>query len=160
MIREMLEDEQYVLLNNLDMVEGGPWTRMDAADGSLSVLDLAIASTNLIPFLKVVVVDSTKNFTPMRVVISKGVFKKTFTDHFPLWVEFEMPAKDSKPKEEPRWNIYKPGGWETYKEVSDKYAEELENVIDNKEFDIDTVMRKVEAIQNFKGIFGYTQIFN
>ena len=38
----MLKDDGYVLLNNLELAVGGPWTRMDRIDNSiLSFLDLA-----------------------------------------------------------------------------------------------------------------------
>ena len=62
---------EYVILNNLALVEGGPLTREDPADGGLSCLDLAIGSKNLEPYLEKMVVDSARKFTPKRVTWNK-----------------------------------------------------------------------------------------
>ena len=64
LIRNLLETEDYILLNNLDIVEGGPWTWVSRADsGVRSCLDLAVISRNLLPFVSKVVVDSERRFT-------------------------------------------------------------------------------------------------
>ena len=52
LIRNLLESEEYILLNNLDIIEGGPWTWTSRSDPSIkSCLDLAIISRNLCPRL-------------------------------------------------------------------------------------------------------------
>ena len=45
LIRDLIDSEEYVVVNNLDLAVGGPWTWLDPADPKLmSCLDLAIVS--------------------------------------------------------------------------------------------------------------------
>ena len=41
LLRDLLEREEYILLNNLPIVEGGPWTWVSRSDAK-SCLDLVI----------------------------------------------------------------------------------------------------------------------
>jgi hypothetical protein len=64
LVRDLLENEEYILLNNLDIVEGGPWTWVSRSDPRVrSCLDLAIVSRSLLPFVYKVVVDKDRDFT-------------------------------------------------------------------------------------------------
>ena len=64
LVRDMLETEGYILLNNLDIVEGGPWTWTSRANSNVkSCLDLGIISRNLLPFVDKVVVDKEQRFS-------------------------------------------------------------------------------------------------
>ena len=71
LVRELLADGEYVLLNNLQQAQGGPWTRVDPADGNVSCLDLAIVSVNILPCVVGFIVDSERKFTPRRVSYKK-----------------------------------------------------------------------------------------
>ena len=52
LIRELLQTDEFVLLNGLNLAEGGPWTWVRRGDPSCrSCLDLAIASANLVPYV-------------------------------------------------------------------------------------------------------------
>ena len=55
-----------------------------------------------------------------------------------------MPTTEDEQKKESTWNLKKPGAWEVYKEVSDKYADKLEKVIEDKTLDIEDVIKKAE----------------
>ena len=92
LLRDLLEEGEYVMFNNLNIVEGGPWTILDPAGGSPSLLDLAIGSANLVPFLASMTIDNGRDFTPKRVVACKGKLKVVYTDHLPIFVELKMPA--------------------------------------------------------------------
>ena len=49
LIRNMIKSGSYILVNNLDIVEGGPWTWVDRKDNNIkSCLDLAIISASLL----------------------------------------------------------------------------------------------------------------
>ena len=68
-------------------------------------------------------------------------------------------VEESKEKTKPTWNTRKPGGWETYKELSDKVAGEIEIIADDESLEDDKVMEKVDRIQTklkFKA-FGKTK---
>ena len=101
----------YFILNNLDLAEGGPWTREDPSDGSFCCLDLAIGSTNLKERVVKVMVDERKEFTPYRPIIMRGVLSLRHTDHYFLILELRMKSKKTTQKPEVMWNTSKPGGY-------------------------------------------------
>ena len=161
LVRDLVESKDYVIFNNLEIAVGGPWTREDPADGGLSCLDLAIGSVNLLPFLRVVEVDSRRKVSAKRVKVNrKGEISLTFPDHFPVIVELEMPTKDSISETKTRWNTNKPGGWEKFKETTDKFANEIKEIVNDYDLDKDMMNRKVEKIDNkIKYIaFGKTKV--
>ena len=63
---DLLEEENYVLLNNLKLATEGPWTRENPATGGKSSLDVAIASSNLLPYIRAVMVDMERTFSAAR----------------------------------------------------------------------------------------------
>ena len=69
LIRDLIKTDRYVLINNLDLVVGGPWTWVDRQDNARrSCLDLGIVSVSLVPFITNVVIDNDRKFTPRRVI--------------------------------------------------------------------------------------------
>ena len=133
LVRNLVEDGEFFFLNNLDVADSGPWTRVDPADGGLSCLDLALASTNLLPFIKRFEVDNMRKWTPRRVVPKNGVLTYTYTDHYSCEIEILMPASGGQAiVEEQRWNTKKPGGWEKYRDVIDDYAVQSKDIIEDK----------------------------
>ena len=88
LIRNMIKERQYVLINNLDLVVGGPWTWVDRQDSTRkSCLDIGIMSVSLLPFLTKVEIDIEKKITPRRVVNMKNNIKTIFTDRYSVKVE-------------------------------------------------------------------------
>ena len=57
MVRDLLREGEYVLVNRLGLAKGGPWTRVDPASGVLSCLDLTLISSNLLPYVEGFVID-------------------------------------------------------------------------------------------------------
>ena len=160
-IRKLIQDRQYILINNLDIVQGGPWTWQDRKDVMRnSCLDLCIISISLLPYVHSVVVDKDLKFTPRRVVKTKKQTKSIFSDHFALKVELKgMPKKQEQEKQGTMWKLNNPGGWETYKSLTDKAAADIEEAIDT-ESDINNVIKKINAIETkikFKS-FGKTKV--
>ena len=47
-----------------------------------------------------------------------------------------------------KWNLKKPGGWDKYKEVSDKYAEEIEKVVEDTDLGADNMFKKIGNMQD------------
>ena len=149
LLRDLVETKDYVIFNNLEMAVGGPWTREDPADGGLSCLDLCIGSVNLLPFLNSVEVDSQRKVAARRVKVNrKGETKSTFSDHFPLIVELKMPTAEVKSENKTRWNVNKPGGWDVYKETSNKLANEIEKIVADKDLDKEMMHKKVEKVND------------
>ena len=58
LIRDLIQDKPYTILNNLDEAKNGPWTWTDRQSGrTQSCLDLVIASNCLLPYVTLVWVD-------------------------------------------------------------------------------------------------------
>ena len=141
LIRNLIKGGQYILINNLDIVKGGPWTWVDRQDSSRkSCLDLGIVSISLLPYLTKVEVDIDKKITPRRVVKKKDKITTTFSDHFSLKIEFtDIPRNQGNKTPQSVWYLGKPKGWETYKVETDLVADKIHNIVVNEEH-IDTVM--------------------
>ena len=85
-VRAMLEDGEYICLNNHPNAIGGPFTRLDPATGKLSCLDLVIISKELLPYFKSITIDSRRKYSPVRPINKNEV---RHSDHFPVIVQFE-----------------------------------------------------------------------
>ena len=91
LIRELIASGDYHMLVNTSKAEGGEMTRICPATGKSSCLDFPIGSTNLLPYVRRVLVDSARDYTPRRAVTKHGKLTLTFTDHYPVVVDLEMP---------------------------------------------------------------------
>ena len=150
LFRNLITSKRYFLLNNLSLTKGGPLTRICPGAGTTSCLDLAIGSANLLPFVSKMLIDSNRFFTPNRVITKgDGTLTFTFTKHYPLVVNLEMPrVKKVKEKTEPHWNTHKPGAWDKYKEVTDYMDEKIENILETDSNENEEVMEKIDKIKN------------
>ena len=149
MVRKLVASEDYLILNNTKLAKGGPFTRIDPADQEKkSCLDLVIISLNLLPFVKELLVDKEKKFTPMRVITKGNGLGVRHTDHLSLKIKLGgLPTSQYEVQSQTKWNLMKPGGWEKYKEATEDIAEKIVEIIDN-EHDIDEVIKKVEKLQD------------
>ena len=147
LVRDLIESGDYFMMNSLDLVEGGPWTREDPAFGTMSCLDLAIGSANLRDCVVRMVVDKEKMFTPFRAVTTRGVVGRRHTDHLSLLIELKMRNKKTIQKTETKWNTSKPDGWNNYKWISNMYAEQIKKVCLD-ENDVDKIEKKLSMIEN------------
>ena len=162
LVRQLLEGGEYVQLNNLDIVVGGPYTWQDPADGSRKTcLDLVIGSAGLVPYVSKIEIDSERKFTPKRVVIKNGEIREVFTDHFLLVVDLEgLPMKRGEKEDRKMWNLHKDGGWKKYEQVTNDLAAAMEEAIEIKNINIEEVIKKVDSLgEKAKHIaFGKTKI--
>ena len=72
-LRDLIKTGDFTILNNLDKSDKGPWTWIDRKDNNIkSCLDIAIASTALVPYVVNFEVDRERKFTPRRVIKKKG----------------------------------------------------------------------------------------
>ena len=107
LLRKFLSERNFSMLNRLALTKGGPFTRVDPADPSKkSCLDYALVSSELLPFIDEVIIDSQKTFTPKR-IINNG--KDVSTDHFSYIIHFKnLPlANKASKKEEVNYMKYK-----------------------------------------------------
>ena len=64
------------------MAVGGPFTREDPANKEIKTcLDVVIVSINILPFVRMMIIDNMKEFTPNMVVKKGKELKITYTDH-------------------------------------------------------------------------------
>ena len=92
-------------------------------------------------------VDSSRRITPKRVIARRGKMTVRHTDHFSLEIKLKMPEKAEEKKNKTLWNLKKPGGWETYEKLTDDIAVDLEQIIEDEDKDIDTVLRRIDELQ-------------
>ena len=98
LIDELLQSGKYVLINKTDKVIGGPWTRLDPATGTKSVLHLVITSSELVKHVDSLEIDNKRRFTTFK---KKGK-TLSFPDHYGIVVKFSgIPRKrlENKKKE-------------------------------------------------------------
>ena len=62
LIRDLVSTGNFFIMINIQfgLARGGPWTRVCPGTGSLSCLDLAIGSSNLLPYVRMVQIDSDR----------------------------------------------------------------------------------------------------
>ena len=107
LLHEFLNNnDNYVLVNSSNKTSGGPYTRIDPADPSKkSALDLCLVSAELYPYIKSMVVDDARIFTPFRPLSKTQV---TYTDHYAIRLTFQnLPVVNKrtiKRKGITRWN--------------------------------------------------------
>ena len=98
-MRELLQDQEYVLLNSIQQAEGGPWTWISHADSNMkSCIDLVIVSADLMPHVSSLVVDVKMEYSMYRVKKVKDKLKLIPSDHFPLVIKLKKSThkKDQK----------------------------------------------------------------
>ena len=120
-----------------------------------------MCSTDLQPFVKGIVIDLDRKVTPKRVVTGKTGLRFVYADHLPIIIVLEgLNTSKQVVKADTRWNVFKPGGWEAYEELTNKFADGVEKVISDKTKTIDEVIKKFDSIQDkikYKA-FGKTKI--
>ena len=144
LIREMVKEQNYITLNN--MAEGGPWTWIQRGKESIkSCLDLAYASSNLLPFIKSIVIDKDRKFTPKRVIWKNNEFKAVYTDHFPMEIILSgLPRRNQNVSKGTMWNLGKPGGWDKYKQLTDARARDIDDVIEREDASVNDMISRIE----------------
>jgi exonuclease III len=165
LVRELLEEQEkeqeYYLLNADEMAEGGPWTWVSRADSSIkSCIDLVVISSNLMPYVTKMLVDSKQKFCAKKVGLARGKERVIRSDHFPIIVMLEkMPKAKVKGAKESSWNEAKPGGWDTYKAAMEEAAGGLETLVEDENLSEEELVKRFDAVANkvkFKA-FGKTK---
>ena len=151
LLRDLLGSRNWTLVNGMgkEVVRGGPFTRKDPATNQMSCLDLFIVSSNLLPYVKELVIDSERKFAVSRAVKQGNSYKQVYSDHFSCFLTLTDLPRVRERREEDRvvWNLGKEGGWDKYKELTDKYSEALQEAVDNEEC-MDTKMEAFEKIHD------------
>ena len=107
------------------------------------------------------VIDKNRKSTPKRVIWKKNEFKAVYTDHFTLEILISgMPRRNQKVGKVTAWNLGKPGGWESYERLTNRRAEEVDQLVDKEDIPIDQIVKEINDFENeikFK-TFGKTRI--
>ena len=116
---DLVSSGEYVLINAMEICEGGPFTRYDPSEpnntSKKSLLDIIIVSKNLQQFIEKLEIDSNLDWTPY------GQFKGNlkYTDHYALKLSFiKIPMRKLTPlpgKKYTIWNTKRMNGWEQYR---------------------------------------------
>ena len=120
LLRNFLESNPYVLLNNHENAIGGPYTRYDPSvpnkEDSKSCLDLVIVSAELSKYVKQVIIDKDLEMTTF-IPLSRN--RKIYSDHYAIMCVFDkLPLSSSNTqtcktkKKISMWNLNKAGGWQ------------------------------------------------
>ena len=137
-------------------VRGGPGLLLCG----FKLMYLALASNNLVPFVKALVIDCERQFTPRRILKKKTGIITIFTDHYSLEVKIEGLTKREKVTEkEITWNTSKPGAWEVYERLTKEEAAKVKELAEDDKLDSNMTMKKIEVIEKsitFKA-FGKTK---
>ena len=139
MFADWIQEGRIVMLNDPRVP-----TRKDPATGAESVLDIGLASKNVVEFVKEFHVDTEKKETPFAVQ-KKG---KKFTDHYAVTMTIAMPEKRKykKVKNRPVINFANKEGWSKYKEISDRRSVEILEILE-KEEDVNKIETKIEKVE-------------
>ena len=129
LLRELLATKDWLLVNGLgkEVVQGGPFTRIDPATGRLSCLDLFIITRQLRPYVESLMIDSGRKLKVARPVGKRGKLKPVYSDHYPVLLTLtNLPrAKEEKKEKVVRWNLAKEGGWEKYMGLGERCGEDF-----------------------------------
>ena len=108
------------------------------------MLDLCIISIDLSKYVKSLVIDKERKFTPHFAVSSSEL---SFTDHYSLLLTLSnLPLRGKQTISGPksvRWNTNKTGGWEDYKMLTEANPN-LDKVDMSSEMDADTMMKTID----------------
>ena len=118
-----MSKDEYTLVNSLNCVYGGPFTRFDPGDPGnrekKSLLDVAIVSTCLVKYIDKLEIAENLQWTPSRSVKDKV----KHPDHYALKLTLKnIPMRNSRPfpgRKSIQWNLKKKGGWLRYKQKTE-----------------------------------------
>ena len=150
LIRDLIATGDYHMLFNTSQAEGGAMTRVCPSTGNLSCLDFQIGSTNLLPYVRRVLVDCTRKYTPRRALTKKGKLTLSYTDHFPVIVDLLMPraSQGMDGQDELLWNTNMPGGWKAFEEAGERQARKIAEIVEDEGYSSEEIMEKVEKVNN------------
>ena len=98
--------------------------------------------------MKRIRIDHKKEFAPARAIMVNGKKKLIYSDHHPIVVEFENLPKGWKATDKSvSWNRNKPGGWECYKDMTEKACVNIDRLIENEELTNEEVAVNIEKIE-------------
>jgi hypothetical protein len=150
LLLDLLATGNWVLVNGLGhkVVTGGPFTRKDPASGNMSCLDMFVVSTDLLPYVQSLVIDSQQELAMTRAVRVGSNYQLVPSDHFTCILTLtNLPrVQERKGGKQVAWNLAKEGGWNKYNILSDKYSDDLKKVVGDDHTNIEEKMTKFEKI--------------
>ena len=119
LVRELLADKEYILVNSIQEAEGGPWTWTSRANNKVkSCLDLVIVSADILPYISSLEVDVRMEHKMFRVRKGTDRLKMIPSDHLPLILRLKnMPTRRLKREQNSNWNLNNLEGWKKFQEL-------------------------------------------
>ena len=150
LLRDLLATRNWYLVNGLgqEVVTGGPYTRKDLATGVMSCLDMFVVSRELLPYVQKLNIDSQREMAVGRSVKMGSKYQMVYSDHFTCVMTLsDLPrVKEAMQQKQTVWNLSKQGGWDMYKDMTNKYSQALEEML-QKEDTINNKMKAFDKIQ-------------
>ena len=127
LLMDWMEEDTLKIINDPNIS-----TRIDPVTKKGSTLDLGIISRDIEKNIISFEVDTKKDLTPFSIHKKHNEYYKKFTDHLSINLKIKLPAiKQKKQRKVPVINMNNPEGWKKYKTVTDKYADIIENKVNN-----------------------------
>ena len=150
LLRGLLATGNWFLVNGMgeEVVEGGPWTRVDPATGGFSCLDMFVVNSQLRPHVGQLTIDSAREMTAARVVGPVGRARLVYSDHFSCLLTLNQLQRrqTKKTKVETKWNFARDGGWNRYNVLSNEVSEKIAKELEKEETSFEDKVRKFERI--------------
>ena len=90
----------------------------------------------------------SQQYCPKRVGVKNNKNRVVKSDHHPIILSLEnIPRSKTKKTVTTRWNLFKTGGWDEYKKLSDEIASEADKIINDKRLSNNDVMKKFDSLQ-------------
>ena len=87
----------------------GKWTHVIRTTGKQSILDYAMSSPDLTPFVEEVIIDEECLFCPFSMKKEKDVFLQQYSDHNPIIIKLKIPHQKKKIPHSYNWQLTKEG---------------------------------------------------
>ena len=146
LVNDIIDNEGFTLVNTIPgITRGGPFTRQDPGNpNNKSVLTLALASSNLVPFIESFSIDDERKYSPVRIIKRKSGNISRPSDHMLVELVFKNLPNIPKVQKEKRWFYNKPGGWERYFELTKNAASKIQDLLkDCDHLSVDEIDKKI-----------------
>ena len=151
LLLDWVKSEKYVIVNALECVTGGPFTRYDINDpdneNKKSLLDYVIVSADLVKYIDKLEIDNKLEWTPCKSV--KGKLK--FPDHYAILLRLKdvpiLKKHHIPSNKETIWNTKKKDGWVNYRNKTEN-NEQLNRVPNEHAKGPDFVLNLIEKELN------------
>ena len=109
-----------------------------------------VVSKELRPLVKTLQIDSDPRMAVGRATKRGSTYHFVKSDHYTCILTMtDLPRVREKNREQQiKWNLEKEGGWRRYEKLAEEFSEILEEMLNDKDTDIDIKIKKFETIHD------------